>query len=291
MKRVLITGKDSYIGTSFISWVKEKHPGEFETEELDMIDGTWKEKDFSGYDAVFHVAGLAHADVGHVSAETKAFYYKINRDLAIEVAKKSKREGVKQFIFMSSMIIYSGCKEKIITKDTTPSPLNFYGDSKWQADKKIRALETQNFRVAVLRPPMIYGKNSKGNYLELAKLAKILPVFPVIKNRRSMLYIENLCEFVRLLIDNEESGVFFPQNKEYTVTSDMVRIIAKVNKHRIVMILGLGWVVKLIMKLPGKIGGLATKAFGDFAYDQKMSKYKKNYQIVGFKESIKRTER
>lgn len=98
MKRVLITGKDSYIGTSFIQWVQDKHPGEFEIEELDMIDGTWKEKDFSGYDAVFHVAGLAHADVGHVSAETKAFYYKINRDLAIETAKKAKVDRVRQFI-------------------------------------------------------------------------------------------------------------------------------------------------------------------------------------------------
>lgn len=295
MKRVLITGKDSYIGTSFIQWVQDKHPGEFEIEELDMIDGTWKEKDFSVYDAVFHVAGLAHADVGHVSAETKAFYYKINRDLAIETAKKAKADGVRQFVFMSSMIIYGESagvgKKKVITRETKPHPANFYGDSKWQADKGVRKLGNESFQVAVVRPPMIYGKGSKGNYPVLAKLAKKLPVFPDIKNVRSMLHVENLCEFLTLLMESGEGGIYFPQNKEYVRTSQMVKLIGKVSGHQVRVTKILNPAVWIAGKIPGKISGLVNKAFGNMVYEKSMSEcFEKKYQVWNLKETIQRTE-
>ena len=295
MKRVLITGKDSYIGTSFIQWGQDKHPGEFEIEELDMIDGTWKEKDFSRYDAVFHVAGLAHADVGHVSAETKAFYYKINRDLAIETAKKAKVDRVRQFIFMSSMIIYGESagvgKTKVITRETKPHPANFYGDSKWQADKGVRNLEDEYFHVAVVRPPMIHGTGSKGNYPVLAKLAKKLPVFPDIKNVRSMLHIENLCEFLTLLMEDGESGIYFPQNKEYVRTSQMVKMIGKVSGHQIRITKILNSVVWIAGKIPGKISRVVNKAFGNMVYEKSMSEcFDRRYQIWNLKETIQRTE-
>lgn len=144
MRKVLITGAKSYIGESFEKWVTQKYPGEFQIVTVDMIDGGWREKSFEGYDSVFHVAGIAHADVGNVSEETKAFYYKINRDLAIETAEKAKKEGVEQFVFMSSAIIYGESagigKRKVITRTTKPHPANFYGDSKWQADKGVRNL-------------------------------------------------------------------------------------------------------------------------------------------------------
>lgn len=289
MKRVLITGANSYIGISVENWLKNT-PESYSVDTIDMIDGTWKEYDFSQYDVVYHIAGIAHADVGNVSEETKQLYYKVNTNLTIEVAEKAKNEGVAQFIFMSSMIVYSGCKEKTITAQTEPQALNFYGDSKLQADLKLQSMSCDSFKVVILRPPMIYGKGSKGNYPELAKLATKLPIFPKVKNQRSMLHIDNLCEFVKLMIDNEESGVFFPQNGEYTVTSDMVKMIADARRHKIHMIPGFGWAVKLMMKMPGKIGGLATKAFGDSAYEMSMSEYKLNYRVRTLSESIKLAE-
>ncbi len=284
-KRILITGANSYIGMSVEKWLK-KNADKYEIDTLDMIGDEWKKKDFSVYDVIYHVAGIAHADVGNVTEKQKRLYYQVNTELAVETAKKAKAEGIRQFIFMSSMIVYSGCKEKIITQDTKPEPLNFYGDSKWQADMQIRALADENFKVVVLRPPMIYGKGSKGNYPQLVKLAKMLPVFPEVKNKRSMLYIDNLCEFVKLMIDNEESGVFFPQNAEYTNTSDMVQMIAAVKNHRIVMIPGMSMVVKVMEKIPGKIGNLSEKAFGNSAYDMQMSEYKENYRIRSLVVSI-----
>lgn len=289
-KKILITGKDSYVGTSVEAWLKQ-WPENYTVDTLDMRSENWKTYDFSAYDVVYHVAGIAHADVGQVTEEEKKQYYRVNTDLAVEAAKKAKAEGVQQFIFMSSMIVYSGCKETKITKTTVPQPLNFYGESKWQADRNIQALADESFKVVVLRPPMIYGKGSKGNYPQLAKLAGRLPVFPIVKNQRSMLYIENLAQFVKLMIDNEESGVFFPQNEQYSNTSDLVQMIANVKGHRIVMIPGTGWIIKGMKNIPGKVGILAGKAFGDSVYDMQMSVYKEEYRVCGWKESVRRSER
>lgn len=289
VKHVLITGTGSYIGVSVENWLM-KQPEKYEVTTIDMRTDTWKKKDFSYYDVIYHVAGLAHADIGVVTEKQKQMYYKVNTELAVKVAKKAKESGVKQFIFMSSMIVYSGCKEKMITRNTIPSPLNYYGDSKWKADQRIRAMESDNFKVVVLRPPMIYGKGSKGNYPKLVKIASHYPIFPIVKNERSMLYIDNLCEFVRLMIDNEESGVFFPQNASYSNTSDMVQIIAIVKGHKILMIPGMTNLIKILSMVPGKIGELTKKAFGDFAYDMKMSQYKENYCVLGLLDSIKAAE-
>ena len=294
MKKVLITGANSYIGVSFEKYVQEHYSSDLSIETVDMIDGSWRQKDFSPYDIVYHVAGIAHADVGNVSDEVKARYYAINTDLAIETAQKARDAGVKQFVFMSSAIIYGDSapygKRKRITKDTEPCPANFYGDSKWQADKGVRELAAPGFTVTVLRPPMVYGKDSKGNYPTLASMAKRLPIFPDVQNERSMLYIENLTEFLAQVMTRGEGGVFCPQNAEYTRTSEMVRIIAEVAGHKIGVSKAWNWVVFLASHIPGKPAGLAKKAFGNLAYDQSMSEYGFKYRVVGLRESIERTE-
>ena len=289
LKKVLITGANSYIGESVEKWLNDSD-NEYEIDTLDMLDPNWKEYDFSKCDTVFHVAGIAHADVGNVSEKVKQKYYKVNTDLTLEVANIAKEAKVKQFIFMSSMIVYSGCGTTHITKDTKPKAGNFYGDSKLQADLKLQEMNDESFKVVVVRPPMIYGKGSKGNYLQLAKLATKLPVFPIVNNKRSMLHIDNLCEFIKLMIDNEESGVFFPQNDEYTNTSNMVQMIASVKAHRIIMLPGASLLIKLLEKAPGKIGGLASKAFGDSYYDMSLSEYKDEYRVNGLRNTIEKTE-
>ena len=219
----------------------------------------------------------------------------INTYLAIETAKKAKRDGVGQFVFMSSAIVYGDSsgygKQMRITKDTEPHPTNFYGDSKWQADKGVRELASPSFTVTVLRPPMIYGKGSKGNYPILAKMAKKLPIFPDVKNERSMLYIDNLCEFLSQVMIRGENGIFWPQNSEYTRTSEMVKMIAEVSDHKIDVSKGWNWIVGVARLFPGKTRELTNKAFGNFTYDQNMSKYDFDYQIVALEETIWRTER
>jgi len=292
-KKVLITGAGSYIGESVKAYAEERYPNLI-IDTVDMLDGTWRDRDFSGYDCVYHVAGIAHADVGNVSDEIKEKYYAVNTDLALEVANKAKAEGVKQFIFMSSMIVYGDSapygREKMIDRHTKPQPANFYGDSKWQADKGVRALADDSFKVAVLRPPMIYGRGSKGNYPVLAKMARKLPMFPDIDNQRSMLYIENLCEFVCDLIMTGEGGIYFPQNAEYTRTSDMVKQISKAAGKPVAVTKLLAPAVSIASHVPGKISGLVNKAFGNSCYDQELSRYSFNYVSDSLSESIHKTE-
>lgn len=293
MKKVLITGANSYIGSSFENYVRENIE-EIQINTLDMKNEAWKQADFQKYDAIFHVAGIAHADTGKVSEEQKQLYYKVNTELTIACAKKAKEEGVRQFIFMSSIIVYGNSadfgKKFVIDRNTPLAPLNFYGDSKVKAEEGLKDLENENFKVVILRPPMIYGKGSKGNYPLLAKMAQRLPVFPWVENQRSMLYIGNLCKFVSLMILNEEAGTFYPQNKEYVQTSEMVKLIAYYHNKKICMIKAFRPILKILSRSRGKIGSMVNKAFGNMVYDMEMSRYKQEYQVYGLEESLRKTE-
>ncbi|PKM90634.1 MAG: NAD-dependent epimerase [Firmicutes bacterium HGW-Firmicutes-10] len=280
MKKILITGKNSYIGTSFEKWMSQ-YPDEYSINSIDMKDGSWREHDFSMYDVVFHVAGIAHVSC---NKKLKDLYYKVNRDLTIETAVKAKAEGVKQFIFMSSIIVYGNGVDKsgMITKDTIPQPKDFYGDSKLQAENGILPLNDENFKVVILRPPMIYGPGSKGNFPKLVKLAKITPIFPDIGNMRSILYIDNLCEFIKAMIIHGESGLFFPQNKDYLETCEIVKTVAEVHGKKLLRTKLLNPVVMLMLRLE-----IVKKVFGNLAYDKSLSDYDNvNYQIINISESL-----
>jgi nucleoside-diphosphate-sugar epimerase len=285
MKRILITGASSYIGEMLKEWLGN-YPNDYLLDAISVRNESWKEADFTSYDVVFHAAGIAHVST---DPNMKDQYYRVNRDLTVEVAKKAKAEGVKQFIFMSSIIVYgdSTVSERVIDASTSPLPSNFYGDSKLQAEKGLESIESSAFKCAIIRPPMIYGKNSKGNYPKLAKAARTLPVFPNMDNKRSMLHIDNLCEFIRLIIDNEDRGLFFPQNKEYVKTSEMVEQIAKVHGKKLFLTQMFNPVLKALVPR----SNIINKMFGNLVYDKSLSIYKANYQIRTLDESIEITEK
>lgn len=273
MKRILITGAGSYIGTSFEKWLSQpQFAGMYQVDTVDMRGDGWREKDFHGYDTVFHVAGIAHADIGRVTDGQKKRYYAVNCDLAVETAKKAKEAGAGQFIYMSSIIVYgegtSVRKKRVITRETKPSPSNFYGDSKWKAEQRLQPLSDEVFHVAILRPPMIYGKGCKGNYRTLEKIALHTPVFPDFPNERSMCSIKNLCEFVRMLAESQEAGLFFPQDPDYVKTAEMVEKLARAHGKRVVLVKGMNWAIVLAGRMPGKIGGMINKAFGSLVYEK-----------------------
>ncbi|HFU1090645.1 TPA: NAD-dependent epimerase/dehydratase family protein [Streptococcus suis] len=283
MKKVLITGANSYIGTSFENYVEENCI-DFEIDTLDLLNPNWQEFDFSGYDSVFHVAGIAHFSKDE---SKKELYYKVNTELTEKVALIAKQAGVNQFVFMSSIIVYgdSTSSERIITKDTKPSPSDFYGDSKWQAEQRLEKLIEADFNIVIIRPPMIYGKGCKGNYPKLSKLAQKTPVFPKISNSRSMLHIDNLCAFIEGVIIAGEQGVFFPQNKEYVCTSDLVKRIAVSHGKKIYLVSIFNPFIKLLFHFD-----TVKKVFGNLVYEQEMSQYTFEYQINDFEETIRLTE-
>ena len=259
MKKILITGSGSYIGTSFEKILNDNFSDEYIVDTVDMIDGTWRKYDFSGYDSVFHVAGIAHRKETKENAE---LYYAVNRDLAIETAVKAKEQGVSQFVFLSSMSVY-GKESGSITKNTFLLPKTHYGRSKAQAECKINELVSQSFKVVILRPPMVYGKGCPGNFNTVVKIVKKLPVFPKVNNRRSMIYIEALCCFVEKCIKNNVSGIYCPQNAEYMNTSEMARAIGEKLGKDIRLSKVLGFIVKCMMPFVPKL----RKAFGTLVYD------------------------
>lgn len=290
MKNILITGANSYVGKSLEIWL-ENFPDKYSIDSISLRNDSWKGKDFSGYDVVFHVAGIAHIKE---TKEIADLYYKVNRDLAYETAKKAKSDGVKQFIFLSSMSVY-GIANGVIDKNSPLNPKSNYGKSKLQAEELIAPLSDNAFKMAIIRPPMIYGKGCKGNYPRLANLAQKVLVFPSIENKRSMIYIENLSEFVRLLIDHCVGGLYFPQNKEYVKTTELVRIIAKAHGKKIKVSKILNWPIAIGLKLSETY----RKVFGSFVYEKNMpgspgvlmDGKSINYETVSFEESIKRTEK
>lgn len=277
MKKILITGANSYIGTSVEKWLM-KEPDKYQVITLDMQRPNWKEFDFSGFDVVFHVAGIAHASN---NKKMEKLYYKINTGLTIEVAQKSKVDGVKQFIFMSSKIVYNS-SETVINANTITNPNNSYGRSKLEAENGILELLDSNFNVAILRSPMIYGPNSKGNFPRLYRFAQKTLVFPKLNNQRSILFIDNLTEFVTNTIQYNLSGIYFPQNKQIISTSEIVSKINILKKRKVVMTSLFNPVLRILSK---KIS-VFNKLFSDSYYEPEMSKYDFDYHVASFDESI-----
>ena len=283
MKKILITGAGSYVGESVRSYILSTS-SDFEIDAVDTMNDAWKKADFSKYDVVYHVAGIAHVNA---DPKMEPLYYKVNRDLTIDVARAAKTAGVKQFIFMSSQIVFhesQSLKTEVLTALTKENPNGFYGDSKLQAEKGLHELECETFKVCILRPPMIYGPNSKGNFPRLVKLAQKTPLFPAWHNQRSMLYIDNLAEFVKQAILRGLGGTFYPQNRELADTVEIIRFFAKANGHKI-------WITRFLnpfVWLGSFVLQPINKMFATYYYSSEMSKADFDYQLVSFNESLKK---
>lgn len=277
MKKVLITGANSYIGVSFETYMRQWAP-QYRVDTLDVIGDGWMQTSFAGYDTVFHVAGIAHRKE---TAENAALYYQVNRDLALDIARKAKADGVKHFVFMSSMSVY-GMDRGVITPDTKPAPTTNYGRSKLEAEIGLQSLADESFLLTVLRPPMVYGKNCRGNFQLMLKLAQKSPVFPAVNNRRSMISIENLCRFVYLVIERQEPGLFCPQNKEYVNTTQMVRLIAQKLDRRIFFSRLAGLAVGAMVPFVS----VARKAFSTLIYED-FERHDFSYCTEPFEDSVR----
>ena len=270
MKKILITGATSYIGTCFARFL-EQWPDQYRVEAISLRDGSWQEKSFAGYDCVYHVAAVAHI---RETEENAHLYEEVDRDLAVRVARKAKADGVGQFVFASSMSVY-GMVEGVITGDTPTNPVTHYGRAKLEAERQIAPLGSENFKVVILRPPMVYGEGCRGNYQSLVKFAKRMPVFPAYRNQRSMIHVDGLSSLVKDLIDREAEGIYLPQDKDFVCTANMVQDIGKRmgKKIRLWKIFNPG--IRILVRCTN----VGKKAFGTLCYEAEPSEEGENYIV------------
>lgn len=286
--KILITGKGSYIGTSFEKYIL-KESSSYQIDTIDVHYDNWKQIDFSKYDVVMNVAAIVHKNPKKTNEN---LYYQVNRDLAVALAKKSKKEGVKQFVQISTMAVYGVegqiGKPVVIDKNTPCNTQSAYGKSKLEADYMLQELQDEQFIISILRPPIVYGPNCVGNYVLLSKLVKKVRVFPIIENKRSMIYIENLSEILKQIVEEKRQGVFHPQNTEYVSTRQMVQYIAEAQQIKLYQsrLLGLG------VNLIGKYIGVCHKVFGNLTYAPSIADtINKPSKEVELKQSIYKIER
>lgn len=280
MIRVLIIGEGSYIGTRLSEWLS-REPGRFETRALDVKGGV-DVRAFSGMDAVVHVAGIAHRKA---APDDGPLYHRVNCELALECAREAQRAGVRQFVFFSSMSVY-GMVTGRIDAQTRPAPNTCYGQSKWDAEQGLAALAGEDFHVAVLRPPMVYGPGCRGNYPRLSRMVRRLPVFPKVNSQRSMIYIGTLCRFLQQLIVSGAGGLYFPQNAEYVNITQLAREVSRCHGKRLLCVPGFGWLLEGL----GRRVPLFGKVFGTLVYDQALSTAFADDGALSFAETIRLTE-
>jgi UDP-glucose 4-epimerase len=202
--------------------------------------------------------------------------------LAVAVAERAKADKVGQFVFLSSILVY-GSNHAEIDNQTAPGPDDFYGMSKLKAEQELEKLADDDFKLCLVRPPMVYGPGCKGNFPRLAKLAKRTPLFPDYPNRRSMIYIENLCCFISNLFDSGSGGIYQPQNKEYVNTTELVKRLAMCYDKRMLTTRFFNPTIRLLVRHVS----VFSKLFGDLYYHQQGDEA--TYNIVGFADSIKQT--
>ena len=279
--RILITGSNGYIAQSLYKSLQET----YNVQCISLRSNQWLQESFSNYAVIIHTAGIAH--VTHKEKDLNV-YDEINHKLTSAVAIKAKQEGVKQFIFLSSILVYGESRPTIsfIDKTTEPSPTTPYGKSKLKAEKALLNLKDITFKVAILRLPMVYGPKSKGNYSSLSRFAKKSPIFIRVKNKRSIIYVEHLTEFIHELIKNEYEGIYFPQNKEAVSTAQLIKAIRDAHDKKTLILPCPYWVLKGLMLMHP----MFKKVFGSQVYHKELSSNNFHYIKYSFDETIRRTE-
>ncbi|MFV0563949.1 NAD-dependent epimerase/dehydratase family protein [Malaciobacter mytili] len=220
METILVTGSSGYLGSSFINQYKNKY--KFVT--FSLLSQKLENTKFDNIDVVLHCAALVHQKIEYSYEK----YHEINVVYPVKLAKLAKLNGVKQFIFISTIAVYGEDEEKL-DENTICNPITPYGRSKLEAEKQLLELNDNRFIVSIIRPPMIYGKNAPGNIDSLVKLVKKLSIIPLggIENKRSFISVQNLCHMIDEIIVQQKAGIFLASDDKPISTSNLIELIAK----------------------------------------------------------------
>lgn len=246
--KLLITGSSGFVGSYFINKYKEK----YEIKIFSFLKDNITTLDCSDVDIVFHLSALVH-QMGGASSEE---YIKVNVTQTLKIAKKAKESGVKHFVFMSTVKVYGEETDSVYTESSPCHPEDEYGKSKLKAELELQKLASENFKVSIVRTPIVYGYGVKANIKSLVNLVNKVPVLPFgnIKNKRSMVYIGNLCHLVDKIIEFGSTALAVPTEVQgaakaalpsniYLVTDDeplstskLIELIAKNLEKKVYLI-------------------------------------------------------
>lgn len=215
-KKVAITGGSGFIGSGFISKYKDT---------LDLLDLNLRDKGVEslalhGIQSFVYSVGIAHVK----KAEDDPEFFEINEELALSCAKKAKSSGVRQFIYISSTMVYGQGSQEAYNEDSMCTPVNAAGKSKQRAEIRIKSLADENFKVAIIRPSLVYGKGVKGNLYSFLKLADSpLPLpFKDVHNQRAMVSIHTLIDAIYKVIREELDGTFVISDRDPVSTEELM---------------------------------------------------------------------
>jgi nucleoside-diphosphate-sugar epimerase len=220
MKKLLMTGSSGFVGNYFINKYKNK----YEIETFSFLENNLEQLVLNNVGTIFHLSALVH----QIGGASKEEYERVNVTQTLQLAKKAKNSGVKYFVFMSTVKVYGEETDTSYMEESDCSPKDEYGKSKFKAERLLKELEDDTFKVSIIRTPIVYGFGVKANIKDLVKLVQKVPILPFgkINNRRSMVYVGNLCHLVDTVIQQQCSGIYLASDDQPLSTTHLIQLIA-----------------------------------------------------------------
>jgi len=305
--KILVTGATGFIGNSLCETLL-KHGHEIVAVTRSQAntdrnitylhkaltrDTDWADA-FKGVDVIIHLAGRAHV-MKDASVDPYQAYADINIHATKHLAEQAALSGVKRLIFLSSVKVNGEqTNGSAFNESAMPQPQDDYGKTKYEAEKVLsHVAKKSGMEVVIIRPPLVYGEGVKANFKSLLKLAQLnIPLpFGAIHNKRSLIYIENLIDFIVLCIDhpNAANQTFLVSDDEDVSTSQLIKHIKDASgKHHLLLPIPQGW-LSFMMTLIGK-SSLSDRLLGNLQVDITKAKTLLNWRPpFSVKEGITKT--
>jgi UDP-glucose 4-epimerase len=267
--KILIIGEKSFVGENFRRYSRYK-----DIEEISLKSKIPEEINFREYEVVLHLAAIVHQTKKIPESE----YFKVNRDLCLRVAENAKKAGIKQFVFLSTLKVYGEFEPdtEIRNENSKCFPDDAYGKSKYAAEMGLKEIESSDFTVSIIRPPLVYGNGVKANMLSLVKLIESFPLLPFkgICNKRNFIYVENLVGFIDRIIAQKASGIFIVKDDGALSTSDLILYLSKYLGKKVKLFT----LPKMIIRICTYIRpAIFNRLFGSLEFDNRKTKTELNY--------------
>jgi len=258
MQTMAVSGVSGFVGKRLLEYNRQK----FALMPLLLREQSCNTLDLKGVDTVVHLAGKAH----QMEPIDDQVYFEVNYELTKQLADRAKQQGVQQFIYISSTKVYGDDIQEVLNEQSPCRPADAYGASKLKAEQYVQSIADNHFTVAVVRPPLVYGPEVKGNMIRLLQLAnKNYPLpFGNSRNARSMVFVDNLVALINCIIEKRAGGVFVAGDLKPVATDELIGLIRKyLGKNRgLVTVPGpLRSVIKYIRP------ALYRRLFGSFVVD------------------------